>query len=1155
MYRARPPIGHHTERERNDMNIRRQRTGQFAASICALAVMLGALPLALIAASRTRFGSPNPLADIPVPWRWSASDLTDAASEPLQDDAVINLIVRSALMIAWIALVVIAITTVFEVVHMMRHRGLPRPRVRGLNWAQSIARFIAVGLIAILPSTSIAAATTTTGDLAAAPTIGHVLGIDINGSTLLERQAGRRSASAQPVERHVDTETGPGSASSDPVAGTTHLVSRGESVWEIAEQLGDGDEASTLEIADAILDANLGRMMSDGHRFTNPAIIRQGWTLELPGTVASSAELVAPTPYIATIHPDAVVVERVAETEPPVPAYVVVEGDTLSGIADRLLGNADDWPMVFEANDGDEMPDGRTLDNPNLILPGWELDIPEVHDESDTADSNTSTPGTDPTTLAEPEAAPVVAVPLDDLPTGTDTVEEDADAGSSPEDPDPIDPPSAPVEVDQPVVATTEPAAASVDPDMSASVDLDMPRSTEPAAPPTPTESAATSTESTEAPEAPEASLPTEPAATSTSAPRTTSTTTPPVTNLGDAGSAGPRPIQAPQAPSPIRLEHAALLAAGILTLVGVRRARRLRGAPPRARVPVPPPDIAATERRLRTIEPGEGAARLDIALRAAAHELAETGTQIGLVRLSTDGHVLLRLTNAGRLEAPWVGIGQDWELPASIPIELLADAARRAGTPCVALTQIGVDALGRSVLVDLEAAGVTAVEARPAQADEVVTAIATAVASSLHSEVAHLITVAIDSGCFLDHPNAHQRRSTDAAVDLAIALIGSTATNERSTFDLRAMRTSGEMWEPAIVFLGASDCANDSIKPDSLPSAGHGLALVCATSVSRLPGPCIRIVAHADRWELDAFGERTVIAPIGLDARCLDEVTALLDDAVEPIELPVPVLDEMIDAVDEPFEALAHDIVVGLLGGVEIRSATGELGSFERSKTVELLAWLATHRDRATRTSARTALWELDVRDATFANVVSEARRALGRLVTTPDGEEWLARTLNESLPLHERVVTDADLVEQRLEHARLSAPSHAIDVLRPAVELIRDMPFAGTSYLWPDADGITSNLVLLATTVTAELAAHALSVGDTETVFWATGHGLRVLPGHEELIALRMRARARAGDLAGVRQEWESYERVIVADAWSDGEPAPMLLELRRVLLSSPT
>ena len=117
----------------------------------------------------------------------------------------------------------------------------------------------------------------------------------------------------------------------------------------------------------------------------------------------------------------------------------------------------------------------------------------------------------------------------------------------------------------------------------------------------------------------------------------------------------------------------------------------------------------------------------------------------------------------------------------------------------------------------------------------------------------------------------------------------------------------------------------------------------------------------------------------------------------------------------------------------------------------------------------------------------------------------------------------------------------------------MIVDMPIAGTNYLWPDAEGITSNLALLATSVTTELAAHALSIGDTDLVFWATGQGLTVLPGHEELIGLRMQAHARAGDLAAVRQEWESYERIIVADAWSAGEPAPKLLKLRRELLAS--
>jgi hypothetical protein len=112
--------------------------------------------------------------------------------------------------------------------------------------------------------------------------------------------------------------------------------------------------------------------------------------------------------------------------------------------------------------------------------------------------------------------------------------------------------------------------------------------------------------------------------------------------------------------------------------------------------------------------------------------------------------------------------------------------------------------------------------------------------------------------------------------------------------------------------------------------------------------------------------------------------------------------------------------------------------------------------------------------------------------------------------------------------------------------------MPFAGTSYLWPDAEGTTSALVLLATSAAGELAAHYLSIDDVDGVFWATGQGLRVLAGHEELIGLRMRAHACRGDLAGVRSEWESYERALNADNWSAAEPSPKLVELRRDLLA---
>jgi two-component SAPR family response regulator len=243
---------------------------------------------------------------------------------------------------------------------------------------------------------------------------------------------------------------------------------------------------------------------------------------------------------------------------------------------------------------------------------------------------------------------------------------------------------------------------------------------------------------------------------------------------------------------------------------------------------------------------------------------------------------------------------------------------------------------------------------------------------------------------------------------------------------------------------------------------------------------------------------------------------------------------------------------MVRVLGQVEVVSCDGEAVTFDRSKALELAVWLSQHRERPTRTAARTALWDLEVRAATFANVVSDARRAMARVAVPAHGEEWIARTLTEELPLHRLVVTDAELLASRVLAARSCPHEVAIEVLRPGLELITGLPFSGTNYLWTDAEGHTSSLVLLATGAAIELAHRYLAVGDVDGVFWATGQGLKVLNGHEELIALRMRAHAQRGDLAGVRHEWESYERALAADPWAAAEPAPKLVALRRELLS---
>ena len=245
-----------------------------------------------------------------------------------------------------------------------------------------------------------------------------------------------------------------------------------------------------------------------------------------------------------------------------------------------------------------------------------------------------------------------------------------------------------------------------------------------------------------------------------------------------------------------------------------------------------------------------------------------------------------------------------------------------------------------------------------------------------------------------------------------------------------------------------------------------------------------------------------------------------------------------------------AYTYMGRVLGEVAVEKADGDTVTFERGRSQELLAWMMTHDERPKRSRAKSAMWEMTVRATTFANVISDIRRTLNQFDNDDSVSDWIQRDVGDDLIVDERVVSDASLLRTALECADGQAPADIISCLRWPVSLLRGLPFQGSVYRWPDPEGLTSELVILATTAAAELSRAYLEIADLSGVMWATGQGLRVLPGDEELIALRMKARAAQGDVAALRQEWDSYERVL-ADEWSSGTPSPMLRNLRRELL----
>ena len=269
--------------------------------------------------------------------------------------------------------------------------------------------------------------------------------------------------------------------------------------------------------------------------------------------------------------------------------------------------------------------------------------------------------------------------------------------------------------------------------------------------------------------------------------PPTPPTTTPPTrrparrpgAGAGRSGGGGHR-ASASSSPSPIGIGEAALLSAGVLALLA-------------APAPASPAGLAAPGPGARAVGRGRGRRAAAAQRRRRRAAAARSTSPCGRPRRrsstptprspwcasGTDGVVELMLT--GEADAAGAVGGRRrrrWTLPGSTPVELLAEAARSVGAPCVALTQLGVDDDGREVLVDLEALGVLSVVAPDEPADAVVRGIAATLATSIFAEVANLVGVGLDDGR-RSSTTARPTSSTsvDEALELAATLVGTTAS------------------------------------------------------------------------------------------------------------------------------------------------------------------------------------------------------------------------------------------------------------------------------------------------------------------------------------------------------------------------------------------
>lgn len=218
---------------------------------------------------------------------------------------------------------------------------------------------------------------------------------------------------------------------------------------------------------------------------------------------------------------------------------------------------------------------------------------------------------------------------------------------------------------------------------------------------------------------------------------------------------------------------------------------------------------------------------------------------------------------------------------------------------------------------------------------------------------------------------------------------------------------------------------------------------------------------------------------------------------------------ERVLSAVNRPHRSTTEattipwDVKVGVFGYPTVTSSDGGIAEFRKKKALELLVWLVLNKDRTRRSAARTSLWESAISDSTFSTVISDMRRALSGMGGAQAHQQWVPPTYSDVIPLSTSIVSDYELL--RHAHARfLGNDEYSID-LTNAIADIRDVPFAGTNYLWADLDGTTTRLVITALDACRDLAKWALENNRRSELDVAVSAALRVMPGCEEFLEIQ--------------------------------------------------
>lgn len=592
--------------------------------------------------------------------------------------------------------------------------------------------------------------------------------------------------------------------------------------------------------------------------------------------------------------------------------YAVQPGDTLWQIAQDHLGDGTRFTEIARLNYGVTQADGHALTAAHWLTPGWKLTLPAPP----AAGSHTAA---EQTVVVE-RGDTLWQIARDHLGDGdrypdiaAASTELQAD-GTRLVDPDLIR------------TGWTLHLPADITTDAAPPVDVAPPAPLAPHAPATPTvPPAAVPPAVTPPPEAPR----TEQVPSAIQAPSTAPAQTPAAQQPPAAASADPVTSQDPDVDHDVVTVRTAggvgaLLAASMLSLLGLKRTRQQRRRRPGQRIAMPPPDLHSAELELRMVEDPTGLDRVDQALRSLSVLLAENGQPLPRLRLArlVDEDLELYLDGAMHLPAPFAPTGDPtiWTLEAEAPL-LSAEELADVPGPFPSLVTIGHDLDNAHVLLDLEHAAALTVDGSPEASIPVLAAIAAELATSRWAEDLTVTVV----GCLPQLPDAigtGRVRYVDTLAQVLPALEKRAAGIRRAMTDLgladlQHARSAanqgpyGDVWYPEILLLGGPVDSADRVRLHDLLNDLPQVSLAAVTAADSTPSEWTLVLDPVD----DGPDATAVLRPLGL--------------ALRPQRLTPAELDQLLDllAVAElPAQDLPVDPTRPAL--VKVEPALSDLGS-----------------------------------------------------------------------------------------------------------------------------------------------------------------------------------------------------------------------------------